>query len=98
MAFGDDLQYVDDVEGFGFVDWRKGDLGAPCRTVFCAITIDQIGRTEIQLEEPILNRRDRTPVISVRSHQRGNAAPRGFKAAHGGISAADCAASGRISH
>ncbi|WP_417625383.1 efflux RND transporter permease subunit [Paremcibacter congregatus] len=31
------------------------------------IPLDQIGRTEIQLEEPILKRRDRTPVITVRS-------------------------------
>lgn len=31
------------------------------------IPLDQIGKTEIQLEEPILKRRDRTPVITVRS-------------------------------
>lgn len=31
------------------------------------IPLDQIGRTEIRLEEPILKRRDRTPVITVRS-------------------------------
>jgi len=31
------------------------------------IPLDQIGRTEIQLEEPVLKRRDRTPVITVRS-------------------------------
>lgn len=31
------------------------------------IPLDQIGRSEIRLEEPILKRRDRTPVITVRS-------------------------------
>jgi multidrug efflux pump subunit AcrB len=31
------------------------------------VPIDQIGHSEIRLEEPILKRRDRTPVITVRS-------------------------------
>ena len=32
-----------------------------------AIPLDQIGHSEVRLEEPILKRRDRTPVITVRS-------------------------------
>ncbi|MFS8124690.1 efflux RND transporter permease subunit [Rhizobium sp. BR 250] len=32
-----------------------------------AIPLDQIGHTEVRFEEPILKRRDRTPVITVRS-------------------------------
>jgi multidrug efflux pump subunit AcrB len=32
-----------------------------------AIPLDQIGHSEIRLEEPILKRRDRTPVITIRS-------------------------------
>jgi multidrug efflux pump subunit AcrB len=32
-----------------------------------AIPLDQIGRTEVRFEEPILKRRDRTPVVTVRS-------------------------------
>ncbi|WP_299906184.1 efflux RND transporter permease subunit [uncultured Paracoccus sp.] len=32
-----------------------------------AIPLDQIGRSEIRLEEPMLKRRDRTPVITIRS-------------------------------
>jgi multidrug efflux pump subunit AcrB len=31
------------------------------------VPLDQIGHSEIQLEEPILKRRDRTPVITIRS-------------------------------
>ncbi|WP_249693766.1 efflux RND transporter permease subunit [Stappia sp. WLB 29] len=31
------------------------------------VPLDQIGRSEIHLEEPILKRRDRTPVITIRS-------------------------------
>jgi multidrug efflux pump subunit AcrB len=31
------------------------------------VPLDQVGHSEIQLEEPILKRRDRTPVITVRS-------------------------------
>jgi multidrug efflux pump subunit AcrB len=31
------------------------------------VPLDQIGRSEIQFEEPILKRRDRTPVITIRS-------------------------------
>lgn len=31
------------------------------------IPLDQIGHSEIRLEEPILKRRDRTPVITIRS-------------------------------
>lgn len=32
-----------------------------------AIPLDQIGHTEVRFEEPILKRRDRTPVVTVRS-------------------------------
>lgn len=32
-----------------------------------AIPLDQIGHTEVRFEEPILKRRDRTPVITIRS-------------------------------
>jgi len=32
-----------------------------------AIPLDQIGHSEVRLEEPILKRRDRTPVITIRS-------------------------------
>jgi len=32
-----------------------------------SIPLDQVGHSEIQLEEPILKRRDRTPVVTVRS-------------------------------
>lgn len=32
-----------------------------------SIPLDQIGRMEVQMEEPILKRRDRTPVITIRS-------------------------------
>ncbi|SMF51259.1 Multidrug efflux pump subunit AcrB [Tistlia consotensis] len=32
-----------------------------------AIPLDQIGHSEIRLEEPVLKRRDRTPVITIRS-------------------------------
>src|SRR5688572_28816682 len=31
------------------------------------IPLDQVGRSEVRLEEPILKRRDRTPVITIRS-------------------------------
>jgi multidrug efflux pump subunit AcrB len=31
------------------------------------VPIDQVGHSEIRLEEPILKRRDRMPVITVRS-------------------------------
>src|SRR5205823_10871857 len=31
------------------------------------IPLDQVGRSEVRLEEPILKRRDRMPVITVRS-------------------------------
>lgn len=32
-----------------------------------AVPLDQLGRSEVQLEEPILKRRDRTPLITIRS-------------------------------
>ncbi|KYH02126.1 efflux RND transporter permease subunit [Bradyrhizobium sp. DOA1] len=32
-----------------------------------AIPLDQVGRSEIRLEEPIMKRRDRTPVVTIRS-------------------------------
>ncbi|WAJ28863.1 efflux RND transporter permease subunit [Antarcticirhabdus aurantiaca] len=39
------------------------------------IPLDQIGRTEIRMEDPILKRRDRTPTITVRSDIAEDAQP-----------------------
>lgn len=39
------------------------------------IPLDQIGRTEIRMEDPILKRRDRTPLITVRSDIAEDAQP-----------------------
>lgn len=32
-----------------------------------AVPLDQVGHSEVQLEDPIMKRRDRTPVITIRS-------------------------------
>jgi multidrug efflux pump subunit AcrB len=40
------------------------------------VPIDQIGHSEIRIEEPILKRRDRTPVIAVRSDISETSQPR----------------------
>ena len=39
------------------------------------IPLDQIGRTEVRMEDPILKRRDRTPVITIRSDIAETAQP-----------------------
>ena len=63
------------------------------------VPLDQIGHSEIQLEEPILKRRDRTPVITIRSDiNEATQPPEVSQAGHDGPSAADRIAPGRISH
>ena len=53
------------------------------------IPLDQIGHSEIRLEEPILKRRDRTPVITIRSDINEATQPPRSQADHDGPSAAD---------
>ena len=63
------------------------------------IPLDQIGHSEVRLEEPILKRRDRTPVVTIRSDiNEATQPPEVSKQIMNGPSAADRIPSGRLSH
>ena len=63
------------------------------------VPLDQIGHSEIRFEEPILKRRDRTPVITIRSDiNEATQPPEVSQQADEGTPASDRVASGGLSH